>query len=227
MADFVLIHGGAHGPWCWERVIPYLEASDSVDKVIAIDLLADAQAVVDKAMQDILIADYVAGVVHRALKAELSHVILVGHSMAGVIVPAVAHRLRERILRVIYLTTSNPPVGHSIADLMKNPLSPLSRNVGFNEMFCSDLDEETSAWLLRNLRDEPPLPFQEKAVFCALPDGVPSTYIVCENDMALPVAFQLQQASNVGVDEVVSLDSGHSAFASRPKDLADLLLRYA
>jgi hypothetical protein len=44
---------------------------------------------------------------------------------------------------------------------------------------------------------------------------------------ALPPALQREQARNAEVDEIVSLDAGHSAFASRPKELADLLLCYA
>jgi len=51
--------------------------------------------------------------------------------------------------------------------------------------------------------------------------------VVLERDEALPPAFQREQARNAGVDEIVSFDAGHSAFASRPRDLAALLLRYA
>ena len=27
MATFVLVHGGWHGGWCWQKVIPFLEAA--------------------------------------------------------------------------------------------------------------------------------------------------------------------------------------------------------
>jgi Alpha/beta hydrolase family len=27
MATFVLVHGAWHGGWCWQKVIPYLEAA--------------------------------------------------------------------------------------------------------------------------------------------------------------------------------------------------------
>ena len=35
---FVLIHGGFHGAWCWERLIPELE--DRAMQAVAIDLPA-------------------------------------------------------------------------------------------------------------------------------------------------------------------------------------------
>lgn len=227
MADFVLIHGGAHGPWCWEKVIPFLGRSCHARHVVACDLLADAQAVSNKPKDAITIADYVDGVVQRIRREKLSDIILVGHSMAGITIPAAVRRVPDRIRRVMYLTTSNPPVGRSIADLMEHPLSPVSRGLGFDAMFCSDLDEETTHWLKSHLREDPPLPFQEKVKVCTLPSGVPSTYIVCEKDRALPVEYQLEQARNAQVDEIVRIDAGHSAFASKPQELTTLLLKYS
>jgi len=227
LSDYFLIHGGAHGPWCWEKVAPYLEASSRVGTVVASDLLADAQAAVGKPKQDITNSDYVEGVIQRIADLDLENLLLVGHSMAGITIPEVCHRIPGRIKRVIYLTTSNPPVGQSIADLMRHPLSPLSRNIDFDGMFCNDLDAETAAWLKGNLRDDPPLPFTDKVKYCALPTGIASTYVICTNDLALPVAFQREQAENARADELVEFHSGHSAFASRPKALAELLLQYA
>ena len=36
MANYVLVHGSAHGSWCWERVVPLLE--ERGHKVTAVDL---------------------------------------------------------------------------------------------------------------------------------------------------------------------------------------------
>ena len=43
----------------------------------------------------------------------------------------------------------------------------------------------------------------------------------------LPPELQREQIERAGVDEVVPFDAGHDAFVSRPRDLAELLLRYA
>jgi pimeloyl-ACP methyl ester carboxylesterase len=227
MVDFLLIHGGAHGSWCWERVIPHLQASHHTRRVFANDLAADAQAAVDKPKAEITNSDYVEGVIRKIRELGLNDIILVGHSMAGITIPEVCHRLPDRIKRVVYITTSNPLVGQSIVDLMAHPLSPKSRNVGFDEMFCNDLDEESARWLKSHLQDDPPLPVRDRVNYCALPDGIPSTYIVCLKDGALPVEYQREQAANAGADEVVELDAGHSAFLSQPVALAELLLHCA
>ena len=94
-------------------------------------------------------------------------------------------------------------------------------------MFCSDLDGNTASWLLAQLGAEPPGPMAEPVTIVRPPSEVESTYILLERDEALLPAYQREQARTAGVDEVVSFDAGHSAFASRPRELAELLLRYA
>jgi len=94
-------------------------------------------------------------------------------------------------------------------------------------MFCNDLDDETASWLLKQLGPEPPGPMLEPVPSSIAHTGVESTYILLERDEALPPPFQREQAQTAGADEVVPFDAGHSAFASRPRELADLLLRYA
>ena len=36
--SFVLVHGASHGAWCWQPVVPYLEADERVDVVLPLDL---------------------------------------------------------------------------------------------------------------------------------------------------------------------------------------------
>jgi pimeloyl-ACP methyl ester carboxylesterase len=227
MTDFLLIHGGAQGSWCWEKVIPRLKESAGTREVFASDLCSDAQAALNKPKPEVTNSDYVEGVLRKIHDMRQQDIVIVGHSMAGITIPEVCHRAEARIKHVVYVTASNPLVGQSIADLMQHPLSPLSRNVDFDEMFCSDLDEDSANWLKSNLQDDPPLPFTDKVEYCALPRGMPSTYILCMKDRALPVQYQREQAANAQVDEVIELDAGHSAFASQPEALSELLLRYA
>ena len=225
MANFVLVHGGAHGAWCWERVIPVLEASPRVEQVVAIDLVGHGGRVEEKPLDEICLEDYADDVVREIEGRDLRDVVLVGHSLAGITLPLAAHRLVGRLRRVVYLSTTNPPVGQSVEDRMKDPLSPLTRGVDFETMFCNDFDEETSTWLLSRLGPEPPGPMAEKVTVATGPPGVASTYVLLEQDEALPPAFQREQARTAQVDEIVTLDAGHSAFASRPQELAELLLR--
>lgn len=225
MTSFVLVHGGAHGAWCWDHLAPLLRVDPRVDAVVAVDLTGHGARLDVKPLESITVADYIDDVVSAIESADLRDVVLVGHSMAGITIPRAAARVAGRMRRLIYLSTTNPPVGRSIADSMRHPLSPLSRGVDFQTMFCNDVDQEMAQWMFARLGPEPPGPMNEPVV--AAPVAIPSTYILLERDEALPPAFQREQASNAGADEIIPFDAGHSAFVSRPRALADLLLRYA
>ena len=227
MTSFVLVHGGAHGAWCWDRLVPFVRSDPRVDAVVAVDLTGHGARRDVKPQGDITLDDYVADVVREIEERDLREVVLVGHSLAGITVPRAAAPVADRMRRLVYLSTSNPPAGQSVDDLMKHPLSPLSRGVDFERMFCNDLDDETMAWLLSTLGPEPPGPMGQPVAAVSLPASLASTYILLERDEALPPEFQRLQARNVGAREIVPFDAGHSAFASRPRELAALLLRYA
>ena len=206
-------------------MIPFLKANPDVEAVVAIDLVGHGNRLDVKPLDSIGIDDYVNDVVQEIVSRDLHDVVLVGHSLAGITITPAAYRLESRLRRLVYLSTTNPSVGQSVEDRMDDPLSPLSRGVDFETMFCNDLDEDSSHWLLSRLGPEPPGPMAEKVAVATGPPGVPSTYILLEKDEALPPAFQREQARTAHVDEIVTLDAGHSAFASRPQELTDLLLR--
>jgi pimeloyl-ACP methyl ester carboxylesterase len=227
VTSFVLVHGGAHGAWCWDRLAPLLRSDRRVDAVVAVDLTGHGARRSAKPLEAITLDDYVDDVVREIEDRDLRDVVLVGHSLAGITIPRAAARVASRMRRLVYLSTSNPPAGQSVNDLMKQPLSPVSRGVDYELMFCNDLDDETREWLLSRLGPEPPGPLAQPLAPAALPADLASTYILLERDQALLPEFQREQARNAGAREIVPFDAGHSAFASRPRELADLLLRYA
>jgi hypothetical protein len=38
VTSFLLVHGGADGAWCWDRLVPFLRSDSRVKDVVAIDL---------------------------------------------------------------------------------------------------------------------------------------------------------------------------------------------
>ncbi|MBJ20894.1 MAG: alpha/beta hydrolase [bacterium] len=226
MTDFVLIHGGSHAGWCWDRVVPTLLGDPRVGQALAVDLCGHGTRLDALPQDEITIEHYVDSVVEDVEKASLSDVILVGHSLAGVSMPHVASRLAGQVRRLVYLSTTNPAVGSCVNDSMTHPLSPISRGVDLVQAFCSDLDEETAAWLVGNLGPQPPGVLEEPIGRVVPPAGIPSTYVLLEKDEVLPPDYQIEQAQAIGVDEIVRFEAGHSAFASRPADLAGLLLTF-
>jgi pimeloyl-ACP methyl ester carboxylesterase len=227
--SFVLVHGASHGAWCWGRTVPHLEADPRVGAVVAIDLPGRPGARDPKPVGEIRIADYVRCIADEIESRDLHEVILVGHSLAGLSIPHAAARVAPRMRRLVHLATSCPPEGATVMQLMQHATSPLSRGLAGDPvaMFCNDLDEPTTAWLVERLVEEPPGVLVEPVVRADLPPDLPTTYILLEQDATLLPAFQVEQARAANVDEIVRFDSGHSAFAARPRELADLLLRWA
>ena len=87
------------------------------------------------------------------------------------------------------------------------------------QTLCADVDEQRAHANLRRL-----LPQSISSVSAAstAPDrGHPTTYIICEEDQALPPAAQEQMAT--AADHRDRLSSSHQAMTSMPEALADTL----
>ena len=89
------------------------------------------------------------------------------------------------------------------------------------QMLCADVDEQQAYATLRR--------FVPQSIASAIapstaPDrGHPTTYIICEQDRALPPAAQEQMAA--AADHCHRLASSHNPMLSKPDELADLLGR--
>ena len=95
--DIALVHGSYHGAWCWDLLRPELERLGH--RVITVDL-----AISDPSLGA---ADY-AKTVSDAL-APRTKPILVGHSMAGLVIPLVA--ARRPVRRPVFLAAFLPAPG--------------------------------------------------------------------------------------------------------------------
>ena len=103
MSIFCLVHGACQGAWVWDLLIPHLKAQGH--KTIAMDLPIEDP--------DATLSDYVDAVL-MALPKTAEDVILVGHSMAGVVIPLVAARYRVR--QLVFIGSLLPHPGVSVLD---------------------------------------------------------------------------------------------------------------
>jgi hypothetical protein len=94
-------------------------------------------------------------------------------------------------------------------------------------MFCNDMDEATTQWLIKQITPEPAGALAEPVRRPGFPKDLPTSYVVLLRDQALTPEVQRTMAANIGQPELVDLDAGHDAMVSRPKELAEILLRYA
>lgn len=104
---FVLVHGGYHGAWCWDRLIPELKKRGHT--AIAVDLPGHGTKAGEPGVPSM--ADYRKAVLDVLEKDD----VLVGHSMGGLIISDVAAAAPEKIGHLIYLSTILPKEWHAFA----------------------------------------------------------------------------------------------------------------
>jgi pimeloyl-ACP methyl ester carboxylesterase len=241
---FVLIHGGFHGAWCWERVIPELRRLGH--SAIAIDLPGHGQ----RADERSTLADR-----RDAITAVLqAGDVLVGHSGGGYDITLAADAAPDLVRHVIYLAAGVPIEGKSILDAtggsraqddgpsqvaelmddetgMTQFVAPNARGRmvctdfdGVRNFFYHDCDEPTARWAYSLLTPAPTEFLPEIVTLGRFWDAdLPRSYIQCLDDHAVPPALSREVLRRLGVAPL-TIDSSHSPFLSRPAELADLLV---
>jgi pimeloyl-ACP methyl ester carboxylesterase len=232
MTALVLVHGGSQGAWCWERLVPLLQASAKVSHAIALDLPGHGARAREQ-HKGITLADY-ADAVRQAIEAHaLRDVVLVGHSLGGITVIAAAPLVARRLKRIVFLGGMAPEEGKSAADMLARQYAPGPSEreriaaAGQRQVFCSDMDDAEAAAFLARITPEPRLPLETPVYVSRLPKDMPVTYIVQALDRSLSPAFQRRLLRNLRDPEVLEIAGGRNSMWTRPKELAALLLRHA
>ena len=224
--DIALVHGSYHGAWCWDLLRPELERLGH--RVITVDL-----PISDPALGA---ADY-AETVSKAIGPKTKP-LLVGHSMAGLVIPLVA--ASRPVRRLVFLGAFLPAPGMSAndqraAEPVDGRVAPLATEwtdlgddvwmIGPNtatELFYHDVPAATARWATQRLRPQSYRVLAETTPLTAWPD-VERASIVCREDRAInPDWVRLAARERLGVD-AIEIGGGHSPFLSRPSELAKVL----
>jgi pimeloyl-ACP methyl ester carboxylesterase len=99
MTSFVLVHGGWHGAWCWERVVPLLTAAGHHAATPTLTGLGDRAA---EATPDLSVGTHAADI-EQAVRGIRGPVVLVAHSYSGAPVEMAAPRLADRLIRIVHI----------------------------------------------------------------------------------------------------------------------------
>jgi pimeloyl-ACP methyl ester carboxylesterase len=240
VSHFALLHGGGHGSWVWGQTVAALEARGG--SALALDA-PGCGVKRGRELAGIEVADIAAELVADIEAAGMSDVTLVGHSLAGTILPNMWRARPGLFRRLVYLACSAPLPGQSILEMMgKGPHGSDPDAVGWPgaydkattseqraRMFCNDMDEAGQAWFVAQLgKDDWPAAATRGTGWRYDDLGpVPSTYIICEQDGILPVMWQHRFAQRLHCDRIVPIDAGHQAMNTQPETLADLLMEEA
>lgn len=237
MATYVLVHGGAHGGWCYAKVAPLLRTAGhdvytpTLTGVGERSHLFGADVDLDLHLRDVL------AVLHFE---DLQDVILVGHSYGGMVITGVADRAADRIGRLVYLDAANPRNGQSLVDVA-GPIIESTRPAGATidgvelvllpspdaGMFYGVTDPDDLAWMGDRLTGHPwrcfeqPLDLRHEAELWA----IPRYHIVCTSTLATRDPELMDHARAEG--RLWAIDTGHDLMITEPDAVARALLEVA
>lgn len=185
-------------------------------------------------MRTLTIAECVESVVGQIDQAGFDEVILVGHSLAGIVIPGVAAHLgARRVHQIVLLACNMPPDGKSVVSTLKPPIRFFARmNIDHlpvwmaRWMFCNGMTDQQREHSLSLLVAESLSIVHEPVDRSRMPTDIPRTWVLTLRDHVLSVEDQHRFIANLGgVDEVIELDTCHNAMISEPAELASILLR--
>jgi len=243
MADFAFFHGGGQGSWVWDETIAALKAQfRGSARCLALDVPGcgtkrgrDTSAVAFGDIASELVADIEA--------AGMRDVVLVGHSQAGTVLPAMAALRPELFGRLIFVSCIAPDPGLPIIEMVAVRMREQGHTEGSraltNEsmsmaernrvMFCNDMaPDQAEAFLAKLGQDNWPGSSYEATDW---PYGhlatVPVSYVLCLEDAILPLEWQERFAERFHADRMARIDAGHQVMNTRPQALAEVLLAEA
>jgi pimeloyl-ACP methyl ester carboxylesterase len=225
--SYLLVHGAWMGAWCWDDVARGLRARGATVATVELPAHGSDHTPLPEATLDAYIAK-----VRAAVDAAPNPVILVGHSMGGMVITGVGEVDGAKIAKIVYLGAYLPRDGQSLFDLASTdatshlgPALVVDQQDGLAklptdmlaDLFIADGTAAEIGQVVANYRDEPLAPFVTP--LHTTPTGwgaVTKAYIYTREDHA--VSFELQQAMTTGVAmaKTVTLDTSHAPFLSRP-----------
>ena len=236
---FVLVHGAFHGRWCFRRLVTALESRGH--RAIAIDLPGHGDDESDPST--VMMTDYVKAVRDVLDSVEHDEPILVGHSMAGMVISQVAEECANRLAGLAYLAAYLPKSGESLMAIEgRNPAPRVAAAITPTpDLKLANIDAEMAAPIFYNgcseadtrfsvsrLCPQPGAPFFTPVSLTEESFGaVPKGYFLCEEDLAIPPALQREMAESRDEVSVYNLLAGHSPFFSQVESLADGLQAFA
>ncbi|WP_338596322.1 alpha/beta hydrolase [Saccharopolyspora sp. SCSIO 74807] len=232
MSTYVLVHGAAHGGWCYRRVARILRAAGHDVHAPTLTGLGERAHLLGP---DVDLDLHVQDVLAVLRTEDLFDVVLAGHSYGGMVVTGVADRAPERIRHLVYLDAATPVHGEAIIDLAPVAIREHTQVVDgvelvhFPDTGSSPIfgvtDPEDAAWVRSKLTPHPYRCFEQPLLLTneAALNAIPQTQIVCSSALHGRDPARLATARAAG--RLWEIDTGHDLMITEPELVADMLMR--
>jgi pimeloyl-ACP methyl ester carboxylesterase len=168
----------------------------------------------------------------RTLAGIDGEVLVVAHSYGGAVATEGAAGA-DNVARIVYLTAFMLDEGESLFGLvggvepdwwLKDPDDRSLMPGRPEQIFFNDCSPEVAAEAASRLQPQS-LPSIKQAVRSVAWRDIPSAYVICDQDNAIPVFAQEHMARRA--QEVRRLDASHSPFLSMPDQVTELVTEFA
>lgn len=236
--NYVLVHGAWQAPYAWNSVKANLEKQGH--KVTVIELPGHGN---DQTPPGEITLDRYKEKIIDALSTIDGKVILVGHSLGGMIISSVAEAVPEKTEKLVYVAAYLPATGQTLNELAHTDPDSQLGGTGvliFNDdgvtvdvkqdqiinLFIQDGTPEIQNLVLKNYRTEPLIPFINPVSLTAENFGsVEKVFIKTLKDHVVSPSLQDRMITTGGVKTIYKINTGHSPFLSQPDSLTALLIK--
>lgn len=250
---FVLVHGACHGAWCWQKFKTLLESASN--RVTVLDLAASGANT--KAIQDVETLDEYTEPLLEFLASlqPKEKVILVGHSLGGLSLALAMEKFPEKIAVAVFLSAFMPDTTHKPSFVLDQYNERTPAEAWLDTQFLPYSSSQCHLttmffgpkFLSSKLYQLSPPEDLEQAKTMVRPGSlflydlskansfsttgygsVKRGYVMCDEDLAIPVEFQRWMIENSAVEEVMEIKGAdHMAMLSKPQELFHCLSEIA
>ncbi len=241
MATFVLVHGGWHGAWCYRDTARRLRELGHTVHVPTLTGLGEKYHLASHA---ITLETHVRDILGTFEAEELSDVVLVGHSYAGMVITVVADRIPDRIRSLVYIDSFLPENGDTLNGLLHKALPPPIAGAFLSGFYDSARDgsgmmkpipaemfgvaAQNRAWVDRRCVPQALATFELPALLTGGLEKVQRrTYILADGWDPSPFRYFAARCAETPGWKVAKLPSSHDVMVDMPNELAGLLVESA
>jgi pimeloyl-ACP methyl ester carboxylesterase len=231
MTTFVLVHGTGCGGWVWKKLTPLLRQAGHEVYAPTLSGVGDRSHLLGCGVD---LTTHILDIANLLEYEDLSDVVLVGHSYAGMVVTGVAAKAPERLRLVIYLDAYLPDEGQSEVDLWPAAmraeiLEDAAAGSGVRQPpplhFLGVTDPELADWVGPRLTAHPLATYNQPApAGSAASAALAKVFIHCTAGPTTPLFAPFAAKARAGDWDVYELPTGHMVMLTMAHELAELLI---
>lgn len=221
----IFIPGGQMSDWIWKGFIPLIKNS----KCLTINQRLEENSLDSRISSSL--ADCTNNIIKQINEHNFEKIILIGHSIGGLLAALVAQQLKQKVEHVVYIASNLPKNNTNAMDsfpllkkLMMNSFvnSQIKKDkvhIGteagyFISYFCNTSNDDVKEYVRsQSLIAEPICLFKEKVNWDYSMD-IPQTYIRLLKDKTINKSLQTKMAKNLNVSNIIDIESDHLVMLS-------------